>query len=458
MASVWWMALALVLGLAACGDEAPTAQDPAAEDGLDDGATDEDDNNDDDEDDDSDGPSKEEDDAGVDAGEDGGSDDGDEDANGVEAGDAGEDSAEPEGCEAGWAEVFEEPTELVKDVEGVGTFPRCASAQRFMVLPSEMAVSVTVGELPAGSAVQVESMTGEVGAQGYATEGSLTLDFVVPSSGEWRLKVQRPDGEDESQWSAQWSCMEGCDRETTRYPIVLLHGLAGTDQYFGILDYFYQVPDALREKGYRVYTPVSSFIGHSEVRAPQIAEQVDEVLQETGAEKVHLLGHSQGGLDMRVLVSGLGYGDRVASMTSLATPHQGLKIEVPAFFTGMDFGETYMKGEFVETYPDDEGVPRFSWAGRTCAIYELQCLAETDNEVVTPIFALTYPAIQYAHRDDPYGGANDGLVPIESSKWGEFLGVVPADHMDEVGQIAGVGGFDQVAFFLSEARRMRGVE
>jgi triacylglycerol esterase/lipase EstA (alpha/beta hydrolase family) len=32
---------------------------------------------------------------------------------------------------------------------------------------------------------------------------------------------------------------------------------------------------------------------------------------------------------------------------------------------------------------------------------------------------------------------NDGLVPVESAKWGTFLGCVPADHLDEIGQIGG---------------------
>ena len=34
--------------------------------------------------------------------------------------------------------------------------------------------------------------------------------------------------------------------------------------------------------------------------------------------------------------------------------------------------------------------------------------------------------------------ANDGLVPVESAKWGTFLGCVPADHLDEIGQIGGL--------------------
>ena len=53
-------------------------------------------------------------------------------------------------------------------------------------------------------------------------------------------------------------------------------------------------------------------------------------------------------------------------------------------------------------------------------------------------------------------GDNDGLVPVESAKWGDYQGTVPADHMDEVGQIADLfnPAFDHKAFYLGEIRRM----
>jgi triacylglycerol lipase len=35
------------------------------------------------------------------------------------------------------------------------------------------------------------------------------------------------------------------------------------------------------------------------------------------------------------------------------------------------------------------------------------------------------------------GMPNDGLVTAESARWGQFLGCLPADHIDEVGQILG---------------------
>ncbi len=48
------------------------------------------------------------------------------------------------------------------------------------------------------------------------------------------------------------------------------------------------------------------------------------------------------------------------------------------------------------------------------------------------------------------------MVPVESAQWGEFLGELPAAHMDEVGQIADVINlsFDHLEFYRGEAARL----
>lgn len=106
----------------------------------------------------------------------------------------------------------------------------------------------------------------------------------------------------------------------TRYPIVLAHGMAGFDN-IGPLDYWYQIPNALRKDGARVFiTQVSSFES-SEVRGEQLLRQVREILAITGAAKVNLIGHSHGNQSIRY-VAGIIPG-RVASVTSVGGPAKG---------------------------------------------------------------------------------------------------------------------------------------
>jgi len=51
---------------------------------------------------------------------------------------------------------------------------------------------------------------------------------------------------------------------------------------------------------------------------------------------------------------------------------------------------------------------------------------------------------------------NDGMATVESAKWGNFRGCIPADHLDEVGQVGHHGklrwtGFDHLRFYRNVA-------
>ena len=364
-------------------------------------------------------------------------------------------------CPDLWSDEFEPPTEIFINEPFEAVFPRCASSQRFAVLAAGMDLTLRLDGLPSGTLVQVSDLLGQNYGSAYVTSGSANLSFLTAQGGEVRVRLWRPDGAWEGTWTGTLACSEGCEREATRYPIVLVHGMGGTDSYFGILDYYFGIPETLTALGYQVSTPVVDFIGHSERRAETLAPQLDEILAQTGAPKVHLIGHSQGGMDMRVLVSGMGYADRVASMTTIATPHRGIRIDIPEWLAGMEFSESYMTGEFAIAYPDVESIPRFSWAGKTCPRRDRDCVEEMNGEVVEIVLAAPYRLIKDRHQDDDYGGANDGLVPVQSAIWGEFLGVLPTDHMDEVGQIADRndhGAFRHLDFYISEARRLRTLE
>jgi triacylglycerol lipase len=370
------------------------------------------------------------------------------------------DDPESASCPAGWSDTFDEASELFLDQRFTQPLPECASVARFMVLPAGMRVRLDLEHLPAGSYLEVRASSGELLASEYTTRGALSVELVAPRSGEVRMTLRRPDGLVTHLFTGGLFCLERCELESSRYPIVLVHGMGGTDEYFGFLDYYYQVPDTLRDMGYAVYTPVTPLVGHSSMRAEILAEQIDEILAETGAAKVHLHGHSQGGLDIRVLVSGMDYADRIASTTTYATPNHGLRVELPEWLTGMNFNESYIEGEFLAIYPDEPSVPGFSWAGRSCAVLDFDCQERSEGEVVIVHLAPSLRLVQYAHRDDAFGGANDGLVPVASAMWREFLGVVFADHYDEVGQIADEreGPFDHIGFFINEARRLRLLE
>ncbi|MDX2321574.1 MAG: triacylglycerol lipase [Moritella sp.] len=106
----------------------------------------------------------------------------------------------------------------------------------------------------------------------------------------------------------------------TKYPVVLVHGLAGFDSV--LADYFYGVKGALAEVGATdVYTPQVSGYDTSEVRGEQLLSYLEELRAVTGVDKFNLIGHSQGGIDSRYVASVRP--DMVASVTSVGSPHRG---------------------------------------------------------------------------------------------------------------------------------------
>ena len=152
-----------------------------------------------------------------------------------------------------------------------------------------------------------------------------------------------------------------------------------------------------------------------------------------------------------VLVSGLGYADRVATLTTLATPHLGSDAVLLDFFSAQNFSRETLAA-FNEAYPDAPEVRYFSWSFRSCQLLQFSCLANSSGELVDALLVPTHTLLSRF-------GDNDGIVPTESMRWGEWLGLRFADHFDQVGQIADFGlgpdAFDHLAFYLDEARRLR---
>jgi len=74
----------------------------------------------------------------------------------------------------------------------------------------------------------------------------------------------------------------------------------------------------LRDRGFEVFTPEVDALGTVERRAEQLDQRIP-----TSGQRVHIIGHSGGGLDARFLVSsgGRNQAHRVASITTICTPH-----------------------------------------------------------------------------------------------------------------------------------------
>jgi triacylglycerol lipase len=128
-----------------------------------------------------------------------------------------------------------------------------------------------------------------------------------------------------SSTASAW-CWWNCNYTRTQYPIVLAHGFLGFDNLAGIMDYWYGIVDKLEDGGATVYVTEVSPINSSVNRGEQLIAQLEEIRAIEGDPnlKFNLIGHSQGGLDIRY-IAGV-RPDLVASLTTIATPHVGVDL------------------------------------------------------------------------------------------------------------------------------------
>jgi len=109
------------------------------------------------------------------------------------------------------------------------------------------------------------------------------------------------------------------DVEAAGTPIILVHGVIDNRSIFTLLR------RALRGRGFGRtyalnYSPLTDDI--SDV-AHRLGTLIDEVCEQTGYERVHIIGHSMGGLVARYYVQRLGGDRHVHTVCTLGTPHSG---------------------------------------------------------------------------------------------------------------------------------------
>ena len=112
------------------------------------------------------------------------------------------------------------------------------------------------------------------------------------------------------------------DPLAARIPVLLVHGLIDNRSIFAVMR------RSLRRRGFAHvcswnYSPLSSDIARC---AADLGAHIERVCEQTGHERVHVVGHSLGGLIARYHVQRQGGDRRVESLVTLGTPHQGSRL------------------------------------------------------------------------------------------------------------------------------------
>ena len=109
-----------------------------------------------------------------------------------------------------------------------------------------------------------------------------------------------------------------------KYPIIMVHGVGFRDlRYF---NYWGRIPRELADNGAIVHYGHQEAWGTIEDNAAFIAEKIKMICNEHNCDKVNIIAHSKGGLDARHMITKLGMGHMVASLTTISTPHRGSQL------------------------------------------------------------------------------------------------------------------------------------
>lgn len=249
------------------------------------------------------------------------------------------------------------------------------------------------------------------------------------------------------------------------FPIILVHGIARFDILLelhrerfnlddGFLDeihYFKGIKTYLESHGFDpVFHSNQDFAGSVEVRSEQLKNRVEEILSATGARKAHVIAHSMGGLDARHMIVDKNMADKVASLTTIGTPHLGTGLADHIIGKG---GKLWLEilGKAVE----------FSLEGfndltiEACESFNRRAEnEESGNEVfyqtyasyqeLNSMFLPLIPSWGFIKNSE---GSNDGLVSFKSQQWKSELVAadgrrkiivqkefpLPADHLNQIG-------------------------
>ena len=238
--------------------------------------------------------------------------------------------------------------------------------------------------------------------------------------------------------------------------IVLAHGIArfsilsemlisaGTIPDNDNLHYFKGIASHLQAHGFNVVTTTVDFANPIDDCARELADQIRRVNR-----KVHVLGHSQGGLNSRHAIVDHGLGDTVAMLTTINTPHHGTSLA--------DVGLSPLGRLFVEVVRpviDIDGVKDLT-TEKSAEFNRHAAEAEAKNGVVyrtysasearERVFVPLRPSWDVIRKHE--GGENDGLVSVQSQNWVDnivaadgttkpvqhFSFPFPADHLNVCG-------------------------
>lgn len=230
------------------------------------------------------------------------------------------------------------------------------------------------------------------------------------------------------------------------HPIVLSHGILGFDDTQGMVNglvkYWGGMDDYLRSEGASVLTPGKTAMQGLDYRANEQRSQILYWMAANGFSKVHIIGHSQGGLDSRYMITNLGMSSKTSSLTSLNSVHHGTPVadiglavipdwlEPSVAIVLNAFGQLVYGGGEQDILTMAESLTTSSMASFNASVpnaggtdyFSYGSYMTLADPIQHPIMFLTHPICWTGGLFNGQGAKNDGVVPYSSQKWGTWKG------------------------------------
>ena len=231
-----------------------------------------------------------------------------------------------------------------------------------------------------------------------------------------------------------------------KYPILFVHGMGFRDRK--LINYWGRIPKIFIDDGNRVFYGCQDSNGTIEDNAYTLKERIEKIILATGAEKLNVIAHSKGGLDMRYAICQLGTAPYVASLTTINTPHNGSKtidaiLTLPQLPIKLGSGCTDLWMRIL----DDKAPHTYKTIQSFSTGFARQF--NQDNPDEPDIYYQSYACIMNKNISDifmliPYSvvkmieGENDGFLTPDGVMHGDFKGIIKSNsgrgisHCDEV--------------------------
>ena len=232
----------------------------------------------------------------------------------------------------------------------------------------------------------------------------------------------------------------------TKYPVLMVHGVGFRDLKWPL--YWGRIPNALSDIGTELFYGRQDCWARIEDNAKSLKARIRQILDETDSEKVNIIAHSKGGLEARMVASTFGMGRQIASITTIGTPHRGSKtidrlLKAPdSLFNIGSFAVDNWIGLIGDTKPDFYAV---------CKDFSTEFAEKfnKENPDVPGVYYQSFAGVMRTPLSDinlstanvivkMIEGDNDGLVSVESAKWGEAFTLLTGrtnrgvSHYDEI--------------------------